>query len=60
MIDQIKNIFSESISIKQQLLQDKDLINTIASSVDIISAAFKMGIRFYSVVMVVALQMHNT
>lgn len=43
MINQIKNIFSESINIKEQILRDNHLLNTIEKAVELISTAFEKG-----------------
>src|SRR5258706_5715621 len=46
-MDKIKKIIQASIDTKQQILQDKDLLKTIETVVDIIVAAFKNGKRVY-------------
>jgi D-sedoheptulose 7-phosphate isomerase len=43
MENTISNIIQNSISVKQALLTDEVLINTIANAVEIITAAFKNG-----------------
>ncbi len=43
MQQQIKELITASISVKQQLLADEKIINTVAECVDIISIAFKNG-----------------
>ncbi|UAY53641.1 D-sedoheptulose 7-phosphate isomerase [Ferruginibacter albus] len=43
MSDKIKNIISESISVKTKLLNDEMIINTLIRSIDIIVTAFKNG-----------------
>ena len=42
-MQQIKNIISESISVKQQLLADDTIISTINNCVEILATAFKNG-----------------
>lgn len=42
-MDQIKQIIHSSIDVKQQLLEDEHLINTIALCVDVIVQAFRNG-----------------
>jgi D-sedoheptulose 7-phosphate isomerase len=46
-MDKIKNIIKASIETKQQLLQDKDLLKTIETVVEIIATAFTNGKRVY-------------
>ncbi len=43
MQQQIKELINASISVKQQLLADEEVITTVAECVDIISIAFKNG-----------------
>ncbi len=43
MSNQVKNIISQSVSIKQQLLQDDQIVSTVSTTVDVIVAAFKAG-----------------
>src|SRR5258708_28422897 len=43
MPDKIKDIISESISVKNKILNDAVLINTVKTSVAIIATAFKSG-----------------
>ncbi len=43
MTAKIKNIIQSSISVKQQILQDENLIKIIEECVDVIVAAFKSG-----------------
>lgn len=43
MIDKIKNIIEASVKVKQQLLQNNDLIKTVNTCVTLIVAAFKNG-----------------
>ena len=43
MQQHIKELINASISVKQQLLADKEVITTVAECVDIISIAFKNG-----------------
>jgi len=46
-MNKIKDIISASISVKQQVLADSNLISTIEKSVDTIANAFKNGNRVY-------------
>ncbi|MCC6287542.1 MAG: D-sedoheptulose 7-phosphate isomerase [Chitinophagaceae bacterium] len=43
MINTIKNIISASVSVKQQLLTDEKILNTLKTLVDVITNAFKNG-----------------
>jgi D-sedoheptulose 7-phosphate isomerase len=43
MPDKIKDIISESVSVKNKILNDAVLIDTVKKSVDIVVAAFKNG-----------------
>jgi D-sedoheptulose 7-phosphate isomerase len=43
MENKIKEIISQSIQVKEQILQDQNLLNTIGKCVDAIVAAFKNG-----------------
>jgi len=43
MTDKIKNIISESVSVKTKILNDPALIDTVKISIDIIVTAFKNG-----------------
>lgn len=43
MIKKIQNIISQSVSIKQQLLEDKNIVDTVDTVVSLIVAAFKAG-----------------
>ena len=43
MKNTIKNCISESIAVKQQILQDEDFINKIENAVTLISKAFQQG-----------------
>jgi D-sedoheptulose 7-phosphate isomerase len=47
MIDHIKKIISDSISVKQKLLSDELMINTTKQVVDVIVQSFKAGNRVY-------------
>jgi D-sedoheptulose 7-phosphate isomerase len=47
MIDQIKKIISDSISVKQKLLSDESMIKTTKQVVDVIVQCFKAGNRVY-------------
>ena len=47
MQDRITKIISESIDVKQQVLQDKELIEEIDNIVEAIVLAFKQGHRIY-------------
>lgn len=42
-VSKISDIISQSITVKQQLLQDENMLNKIQQSVDIITSAFKNG-----------------
>lgn len=46
-MEKIKAIIQSSIDIKQQVLQDEALLNTISKVVDLITSAFKNGNRIY-------------
>ena len=46
-MEKIKGIIKESISIKQQLLEDEQLLSAILKSVDVIVKAFQKGNRIY-------------
>jgi D-sedoheptulose 7-phosphate isomerase len=46
-MEKIKNIIKASIDTKQQVLQNKDLLNTIEKVIDVIVTAFKNGNRVY-------------
>lgn len=46
-MDQIKDIIQASIDVKQQVLQNEELLNTVQKAVDVIVAAFKNGNRVY-------------
>jgi D-sedoheptulose 7-phosphate isomerase len=46
-MEQIKNIIQASIDVKQQVLQDEALLQTVQNVVNEIVAAFKMGNRVY-------------
>ncbi len=43
MSDTIKNIISESVSVKNKILQDEALLNILNETIEIITAAFKNG-----------------
>lgn len=43
----IKNCISESISVKQQIMQDEQFINKIESAVKLISEAFQQGYKVW-------------
>ena len=43
MIDRIKDLISESISVKQRLLQDETILKTLEEVIDVITNAFKAG-----------------
>jgi D-sedoheptulose 7-phosphate isomerase len=47
MIDHIKKIISESVSVKQKLLADEVMLNTTIEVVNVIVQAFKTGNRVY-------------
>lgn len=47
MLDKIKNIISESISVKQQVLQDETLVKKTGEIVDALVAALKDGKHIY-------------
>ena len=47
MNNKIKNIIQASIDVKQQILQNEELLNTIEKVVDVITDAFKKGNRVY-------------
>ena len=47
MIDHIKKIISESISVKQKLLADETMLKTTKQVVDVIVECFKTGNRVY-------------
>src|SRR5450755_651999 len=47
MIDHIKKIISDSISVKQKLLSDESMIKTTKQVVDVIVQSFKAGNRVY-------------
>ena len=47
MIDRIKNIFSESLSVKNKILLDEVMLNNIIEAVREIVKAFKNGNRVY-------------
>lgn len=47
MTDKIKKIIQSSISVKQQVLQNEELIDTIEKVVDVIVTAFQNGKRVY-------------
>jgi D-sedoheptulose 7-phosphate isomerase len=47
MIDQIKNIISESVSVKKKILSDEVMLNNIIGAVQDIVNAFKNGNRIY-------------
>jgi D-sedoheptulose 7-phosphate isomerase len=46
-MEKIKQIIQASIDTKQKLLEDKELISTIATIVDVTTTAFKNGRRVY-------------
>jgi len=46
-MEKIKNIIQASIDVKQQVLQNEELVNTIATVADAITHAFKIGKRVY-------------
>jgi len=46
-MNKIKNIIQSSIDVKQQVLQNADLISTIERAVDVITNAFQKGRRVY-------------
>lgn len=46
-MEKIKNIIQASIDVKQQVLQNEELVNTIATVADTITNAFKNGKRVY-------------
>lgn len=47
MKDRITRIISESIEVKQQLLQDRELMQEVENIVEVIVRAFKQGHRIY-------------
>jgi D-sedoheptulose 7-phosphate isomerase len=47
MIDHIKKIITDSISVKQKLLSDESMIKTTKQVVDVIVQSFKAGNRVY-------------
>jgi len=46
-MEKIKNIIQASISTKQQVLENEELLRTVQNVVDVITAAFKNGNRVY-------------
>lgn len=46
-MEQIKNIIQSSIDVKQQILQDENLLSTIQKVVDVISSSLKNNGRIY-------------
>ncbi|MEI9946592.1 MAG: SIS domain-containing protein [Chitinophagaceae bacterium] len=46
-MNNIKQIISSSIDVKQQVLQNEELLKTIEKTIDVITAAFKNGNRVY-------------
>ena len=46
-MEQIKNIIAASISLKEQILQEETLLQTVMEVVDVIVAAFRNGNRVY-------------
>ena len=59
MSNQIETIIRESISVKNQILEDPKIINIIGQSVSIILEALKNGNKLYFCGNGVRLQMHN-
>lgn len=47
IMEQIKNIIQASINVKQAVLQNENMLQTIARIVDVIVAAFQKGSRVY-------------
>ncbi len=43
MVERIKDLISESITVKQQLLQDETILKTLEEVIDVITNAFKAG-----------------